>query len=72
MSKLRIIEIANEEAVKVFPEFEVNDPSYIIGVVSNVTDKFFDLYGLTTNYSDSSIREKLSILLRDLRVSLNL
>ncbi|UAW07787.1 hypothetical protein PVJ1_00053 [Psychrobacillus phage PVJ1] len=72
MSKLRVVEIANEEAVKVFPEFKVTNPSYIEGAATNVTDKFFYLYGLAKNDSESSIRELLSILLRDLRESMNL
>ncbi|GGA40821.1 MULTISPECIES: hypothetical protein [Psychrobacillus] len=72
MSKLRVVEIANEEAVKVFPEFEVTNPSYIAGAATNVSDKFFYLYGLATNDSDSSIRQLLSILLRDLRDSMDL
>lgn len=72
MSNIRVVEIANEEAVKVFPEFEVNNPSYIVGAAKNVTDRFFYLYGPATNDSESSIRDLLSIFLKELRKSTNL
>ncbi|MEK5070241.1 hypothetical protein [Sporosarcina sp. FSL K6-1508] len=72
MSEFRIIEIANEEAVKVFPEFEGINPSYICVLAKKATNEVIYRYSLDSVESETEIRELLFKYLRDFRKLTNL
>ena len=67
MTEMRINEIANEEAVNIFPEFKNANPTYIFNLAQKATDKYVYFYDLSVIDSESRVREKLITYLKDLR-----
>lgn len=67
MSEFIIIEIANEEAIKVFPELADSNPSYIWSLAKLVTNDVLYHYSPNSVESETEIRKLLFKHLKEFR-----
>lgn len=70
MTEERVKELTIEETHKIFPELELTNPSYFLGIVEIVTNRFLNDYALNALGSDSQVKELIAMDLGNLKTAL--
>lgn len=70
MTEELVRNLAIEKAHEIFPELEVNNPSYFMGIVEIVTNTIVNDYDLNSLGSEPHVKELIEIDLRNLQNAL--
>ncbi|EJR82319.1 hypothetical protein ACQKNT_27250 [Bacillus cereus] len=70
MTEELVRNLAIEKAHEIFPELEVNHPSYFIGIVEIVTNTIVKNYDLSILGPESHVKELMELDLRNLQNAL--
>lgn len=70
MTKDQINNLAIEKTRELFPQLEVDNPSYFMGIVEIVTNTIVNDYDLNTLGSEPHVKELMELDLRNLQNAL--